>query len=46
MVENDIYYVLGVEEFFTSIMKKEQEVSAGIAAIRTLLKLLEHDKCK
>jgi len=34
----------GVEEYFSNIMKKEQEVSAGIAAIRTLLNFLEYDK--
>uniref|UniRef100_A0A1B6FR79 Translation initiation factor eIF2B subunit alpha n=1 Tax=Cuerna arida TaxID=1464854 RepID=A0A1B6FR79_9HEMI len=35
-----------VEEFFTNIMKNDKEVSAGIAAIRTLLKFLEHDKAE
>lgn len=27
-------------------MEKESDISASIAAITTLLKLLEHDKCK
>lgn len=33
-----------VYEFFTKILKEEKEVSPGIAAIRTLLKVLENDK--
>ncbi|XP_075231885.1 eukaryotic translation initiation factor 2B subunit alpha [Lycorma delicatula] len=33
-----------VESYFCGIMRKESEVSAGIATIRTLLKFLEHDK--
>lgn len=33
-----------IKEFFTAIMQQDSEVSAGIAAICTLLKFLEHDK--
>ncbi|XP_022193298.1 translation initiation factor eIF-2B subunit alpha [Nilaparvata lugens] len=32
-----------IKEYFCGIMKKEKDVSAGIATIRTLLKYLEHD---
>lgn len=39
-------FVTEIENVFLSIMRKEKEVSAGVAAIRTLLKVLEHDKCK
>uniref|UniRef100_A0A1B6CXV9 Translation initiation factor eIF2B subunit alpha n=1 Tax=Clastoptera arizonana TaxID=38151 RepID=A0A1B6CXV9_9HEMI len=35
---------LEIENVFLGIMRKEKEVSAGVAAIRTLLKFLEHDK--
>ncbi|XP_054275214.1 translation initiation factor eIF-2B subunit alpha-like [Macrosteles quadrilineatus] len=35
-----------VEDFFSNIMKTEQETSAGIAAIRTLLEYLKHDESK
>lgn len=35
-----------VSQHFSDIMEKEPDVSASIAAISTLLKLLEHDKCK
>ncbi|KAK0182863.1 hypothetical protein PV327_000952 [Microctonus hyperodae] len=31
-------------QFFDQIMKNEKEVSAGMAAIRTLMKVLEHSK--
>ncbi|KAK0096722.1 hypothetical protein PV326_004582 [Microctonus aethiopoides] len=31
-------------QFFDEIMKNEKEVSAGMAAIRTLMKVLEHSK--
>lgn len=34
-----------ISQYFSDIMEKEPDVSAGIAAISTLLKLLEHDKC-
>lgn len=33
-----------IEEVFGGILEKEQDVSAGIAAIRTLLTVLEYDK--
>lgn len=33
-----------IANFFSGILRREQEVSAGIAAIRTLLKFLQHDK--
>lgn len=36
---------LGIDSFFGSILKEEPDVSAGVAAIRTLLKVLENDKC-
>jgi hypothetical protein len=35
-----------IEEVFGGILEKEQDVSAGMAAIRTLLTVLEHDTCK
>lgn len=35
-----------VSQYFSNIMEKESDISASIAAITTLLKLLEHDKCK
>lgn len=35
-----------IEEFFSKIMKNEPDVSAGMAAIRTLLKVLEDDTCE
>jgi len=35
-----------ISQYFSNIMEKESDVSASIAAITTLLKLLEHDKCK
>jgi len=35
-----------IEEVFGGILEKEQDVSAGIAAIRTLLTVLERDTCK
>ncbi|XP_044729888.1 translation initiation factor eIF-2B subunit alpha [Chrysoperla carnea] len=34
----------GIDTFFGSILKEEPDVSAGVAAIRTLLKVLEDDK--
>lgn len=33
-------------QYFNSIIKDEKDVSAGMAAIRTLLKVLEYSKCK
>lgn len=39
-------FLLEVSQYFSDIMEKEPNVSASIAAISTLLKLLEHDKCK
>lgn len=42
-----IFFLLSeVSQYFTDIMEKELDISASIAAISTLLKLLEHDKCK
>jgi hypothetical protein len=38
--------LIEIEEVFGGILEKEQDVSYGIAAIRTLLTLLEHDTCK
>jgi hypothetical protein len=38
--------LLEIEDVFGGILENEQDVSAGIAAIRTLLTVLEHDKCK
>lgn len=35
-----------IEDVFGGILEKEQDVSAGVAAIRTLLTVLEHDTCK
>lgn len=35
-----------VSQYFSDIMEKEPDVSASIAAISTLLKILEHDKCE
>jgi hypothetical protein len=34
-----------IEEIFGAILEKDQDVSAGMAAIRTLLTVLEHDTC-
>lgn len=48
-LESNIYiffFILEVFQYFSDIMEKEPDVSASIAAIITLLKLLEHDKCK
>ncbi|XP_008184366.1 eIF2B-alpha protein-like isoform X1 [Acyrthosiphon pisum] len=33
-----------VSQYFSNIMEKESDISASIAAITTLMKLLEHDK--
>lgn len=33
-------------QYFNDIIKDEKDVSAGMAAIRTLLKVLEYSKCK
>ncbi|CAH0777558.1 unnamed protein product [Bemisia tabaci] len=33
-----------VQQYFHGLLEKEKHMSAGIAAIKTLLKLLEHDK--
>lgn len=33
-------------QYFNSIIRNETDVSASIAAIRTLLKVLERSKCK
>jgi len=41
-----IFCLIEIEEVFGGILEKEQDVSAGIAAIRTLLTVLEHDTCK
>lgn len=38
--------LIEIEEVFGGILEKEQNVSAGVAAIRTLLTVLEHDTCK
>lgn len=35
-----------IEEVFGGILENEQDVSAGMAAIRTLLNVLERDTCK
>jgi len=40
------FCLIEIEEVFGGILEKEQDVSAGIAAIRTLLTVLEHDTCK
>jgi hypothetical protein len=40
------FFFTEIEEFFGGILEKEQDVSAGMAAIRTLLTVLEHDTCK
>lgn len=41
-----VFFLSEVSRYFSNIMEKEPDVSASIAAIVTLLKLLEHDKCK
>lgn len=41
-----LYFFSEVSQYFSNIMDKESDISASIAAITTLLKLLEHDKCK
>jgi len=40
------FCLIEIEEVFVGILEKEQDVSAGIAAIRTMLTVLEHDTCK
>jgi hypothetical protein len=40
------FCLIEIEEVFGGILEKEQDVSPGIAAIRTLLTVLEHDTCK
>jgi len=40
------FCLIEIEEVFGGILEKEKDVSAGIAAIRTLLTVLEHDTCK
>jgi len=40
------FCLIEIEEVFGGILEKERDVSAGIAAIRTLLTVLEHDTCK
>jgi len=41
-----LYFFLEVSHYFSNIMEKESDISASIAAITTLMKLLEDDKCK
>lgn len=40
------FCLIEIEEVFGGILEKEQDVSAGVAAIRTLLAVLEHETCK
>lgn len=40
-----IVIILAVEEYFTNILKNEENVSAGVAAIRTLMEVIKHDNC-
>lgn len=38
--------LLEIEKHFLQILKEEQDVSAGIAAIRTLMEIIRHYNCK
>lgn len=49
----DLIYVLFINyvfadiyEYFIRIIQEQEELSAGMAAIRTLLEVLERSKCK
>lgn len=49
MVNFHILYILQfseVQEIFLKILKEEEDVSAGVAAIRTLLSVIENYKGK
>lgn len=37
--------LLDIEKYFCNILQKEEDVSAGIAAIRTLLEIIKNDRC-
>lgn len=39
-----ICFVLEVQEIFLKILREEEDVSAGVAAIRTLLTVIENYK--
>lgn len=40
------YFFSEICQYFGEIIKNEKDVSAGMAAIRTLLTILERSKCK
>lgn len=37
---------VNVEKYFSDLLSKDQSLSAGVAAIKTLLMVLEKTKCK
>jgi hypothetical protein len=41
-----IFYFADLQKFFFEIMEKDQNLSIGIAAINTLLMVLEKTECK
>lgn len=43
---NQFYAFLDVKQVFSKIVTSNPDMSAGMAAIKTLLEVLEHDKCK
>lgn len=40
-----IFLFAEIKQYFCNILKKEEDVSAGIAAIKTLMKIITHYKC-
>lgn len=41
-----IFLFVEIKQYFCNILQKEEDVSAGIAAIRTLMQIITQYKCR
>lgn len=40
------YFILEIRKYFCNIVQNDEDVSVGVAAIRTLMEVIKHYKCK